>query len=158
VPVAAAVTATVALCEADPPLELVQLSVYVVAAVSALVLAVPLVDSLPDHPPDAVQDVASVVDQVNVELPPLVTLAGLALIEMLGGVGATEVVVDCDGIELLTPPPEEPAQAARVASIETTNIGRRLRATVSLRWYWRASLLGSLPCSLVSDTGFGRHQ
>ena len=39
----------------------------------------------PDHPPEAVQAVALVEDQVNVELPPLETLVGLALSDTVGG-------------------------------------------------------------------------
>ena len=57
-----------------------------VAAVSAPVLALPLVGSLPDHPPEAVQLVAFVEDQLSVAEPPLLTVAGLALRLTVGGV------------------------------------------------------------------------
>jgi len=60
---------------------------------------VPLVATLPDQPSDAVQAVASVDDQVKVELPPLATLVGLALRETLGGgevTGAEETVTVAD--------------------------------------------------------------
>jgi hypothetical protein len=50
---------------------------------------------VPDQPPDAAQDVALVDDQVNVELPPLTTLVGLALNDTLGGGADTETVTDC---------------------------------------------------------------
>ena len=86
-------TVTVTLCEAEPPLP-VQLSVYVVVLVSAPVLVLPLVVSLPDHPPDAVQAVALVEDQVKVELPPLTTLVGLALNETVGAGAETVTVAD----------------------------------------------------------------
>jgi hypothetical protein len=54
----------------------------------------PLVAKVPDQPPEAVQAVALVEDQVRVELPPLVTLMGLALSETVGG-AITETVADC---------------------------------------------------------------
>ena len=57
-------------------------------------LALPLTDFVPLHAPDAEQEVALLEVQVKVELPPLVTLAGLALIETLGGVADTVTVAD----------------------------------------------------------------
>jgi hypothetical protein len=56
-----------------------------VVAVSAPVLAVLLVGSLPDHPPDAVQLLAFVEDQLSIDEPPLLTVAGLALRLTVGG-------------------------------------------------------------------------
>jgi hypothetical protein len=58
----------------------------------------PAVATEPLQPSDAVQAVALVEDQVNVELLPLATLVGLALKETLGAVeGAdTVTVADCD--------------------------------------------------------------
>lgn len=47
--------------------------------VSAPVDCEPLVPFVPDHPPEAVQAVALVADQVNVLVPLLATLLGLAL-------------------------------------------------------------------------------
>jgi hypothetical protein len=41
--------------------------------------SVPLVASVPVQPPDAVHEVASVLDQVSVELPPEGIVVGLAL-------------------------------------------------------------------------------
>ena len=64
-------------------------------AVSAAVLAEPLVASLPDQPPDAAQLVALVVDQVSVDFPPLVTEVGLALRVTLGDGAFTLTTVDC---------------------------------------------------------------
>jgi hypothetical protein len=57
---------------------------------------VPPVAIEPDHPPEAVQDVALVEDQVKVELPPLATLLGLALSNTLGGAADVVTVADCD--------------------------------------------------------------
>jgi len=69
----------------------------VVAALSAPVDFEPLVASAPDQPPEAVQAVALLEDQVNVDVPPLATLVGLALIETVGAGGAeTLTVADCD--------------------------------------------------------------
>ena len=47
--------------------------------VSAPVLILPLVDSVPDQPPEAVQLVAFVEDQLSIEEPPAFTVAGFAL-------------------------------------------------------------------------------
>jgi len=63
----------------------VQVTVNVVAALSAPVDLEPLVASVPDHAPEAVQEVASVDDQVNVELAPGETLQVLALSVTVGG-------------------------------------------------------------------------
>jgi hypothetical protein len=49
-----------------------------VVALKAPVDAVPLVALLPLQPPDAVQEVAWVVDQVSVEAAPCATLVGFA--------------------------------------------------------------------------------
>jgi hypothetical protein len=73
-----AVTLTVTDRLALPPAPL-QVSVKAVVALSAPVLALPLVCSLPDQPPEAVQLVALVEDQLSVADPPLPTVVGLAL-------------------------------------------------------------------------------
>ncbi len=57
---------------------------------SAPVDCEPLVASLPDQPPEAVQAVALVVDQVRLELPPLTTVLGFAVSDTVGA-GAAEV-------------------------------------------------------------------
>ena len=65
-------------------------------ALSAPVLQLPLIPSLPDHPPEAVQLVAFVEDQLKVEADPLVTVPGLALRLTVGLTGAeTLTVADC---------------------------------------------------------------
>jgi len=91
--VVAGVTVTVALWLAEPA-EPVQLSVYVVVALSAAVDCEPLVATLPDQPPEAVQVVALLVVQVNSDVPPVLMLEGLALRDTLGGAAATEIVAD----------------------------------------------------------------
>jgi hypothetical protein len=60
---------------------------------------VPLVATVPDHPPDAVHAVAFEELHVNVDTPPLAILAGLAL-RLTAGSGATATVV-----EVLADPP-----------------------------------------------------
>lgn len=47
-------------------------------ALNPPVLALPLVGSLPDQPPEALQLVALVEDQLSVEAEPLLTVEGLA--------------------------------------------------------------------------------
>src|SRR5215831_13567822 len=61
------------------PPEPVHMSVKVVVALSGPVPALPLVGSLPDQPPEAVQLVAFVEDQLSIADPPLLTLVGVAL-------------------------------------------------------------------------------
>jgi hypothetical protein len=60
--------------------------------VSAAVVAVPLVACVPVHPPDAVQDVALVEDQVSAEVAPLFTVVGLADKVTVGACDVTETV------------------------------------------------------------------
>ena len=64
-------------------------------ALSAPVPALPFVGSVPDQPPDAVQPVALLEDQLSTADPPLFTVAGLAL-RLTAGAGAeTLTVTDC---------------------------------------------------------------
>jgi hypothetical protein len=67
-------------------------------AVRAPVDDVPLVALAPDHPPEAVHEVAPVEDQVSIEVEPLATLAGLARRETLGAAADTVTVADCDAL------------------------------------------------------------
>ncbi|MGD9598116.1 MAG: hypothetical protein AB7G76_02490 [Steroidobacteraceae bacterium] len=71
----------------------VQLSPYVVVAASGPVLKLPAVGRLPLHPPEAVQDVASVVVHEIMEALPAVTDRGWASIRMTGGKATTTVTV-----------------------------------------------------------------
>jgi len=64
-------------------------------ALSAPVDCEPLTPLLPDHPPEAVQEVALVDDQVKVELPPLATVLGLApILTVAVGLALAVTVVD----------------------------------------------------------------
>jgi hypothetical protein len=92
--VGAADTVTVADCDADPPVPL-HASVNLVVADNAAVLAEPLIGSDPLQPPDAVQAVALVADQVSAEALPLATVLGLAASVMAGAAWVTETVADC---------------------------------------------------------------
>ena len=92
---------TVVLACPVPPLP-VQLSVNVVAFDNAAVLALPAVAFVPDHPPEAVQDVAFVEDHVSVLVPPLATDVGDADSVTVGaGVGAVTVT---DAVRCVVPP------------------------------------------------------
>jgi hypothetical protein len=66
--------------------------VNVVVVLSAPVLALPLVGSFPDQPPEVVQLLALVEDQLSIETPPALTLLGVALRETVGAVGAVGAV------------------------------------------------------------------
>ena len=70
-----------------------QASVKVVVALSAPVPALPLVGSLPDQPPEAVQLLAFVDDQLSIADPPLLTVVGLALRLTVGWTGAETLTV-----------------------------------------------------------------
>jgi len=73
-----------------------QVSVKVVVALSAPVLELPLVGSLPDQPPEAVQLLALVEDQLSIADPPLLTLVGFALRLTVGLTRVeTLTVTDC---------------------------------------------------------------
>ena len=64
-------------------------------AVRAPVGCEPLTGSLPDQPPEAEHEVASLADQVKVELPPLATVLGLADKLIVGTGLVTDTVADC---------------------------------------------------------------
>jgi hypothetical protein len=70
-----------------------QVSVKLVEVLSAPVLAVPLVGSFPDQPPEAVQLVAFVDDQLSIADPPLLTLVGAALRLTVGLTTAAVTVI-----------------------------------------------------------------
>jgi hypothetical protein len=99
VTVGSALTVTVTLSCAVPPAP-AQLNAKVVVAVSAPVDAVPLVGCTPLQPSDAVQLAALVLLQLNVDAPPLATLAGFALNATVGAAGFTVTVV----LALVAPP------------------------------------------------------
>jgi hypothetical protein len=64
-------------------------------AVSAPVDHDPFAGWLPDQAPEAVQEVALVDDQLNVEALPLATVLGLAVKLTVGAGEVTETVADC---------------------------------------------------------------
>ena len=102
VSVGAAATATVTDCVTLPPVP-VQVSVNVVDCVSAWLIWLPLATLPPLQPPDAVQLVALVVVQVSADVPPLLTVVGLA-VNVSVGAGATVTVTVCDAVP---PAPEQ---------------------------------------------------
>lgn len=61
---------------------------------SAPVDCEPLMAWLPDQPPEAVQEVALLDDQIKLEALPLATVLGLADKATVGAAGVTETVVD----------------------------------------------------------------
>ena len=87
-------TVTVVDCAAEPPAP-VQVRVNFVVAVSAGVDCEPAVASEPLQPPEAVQAVALVDDQVNAEAAPLLTVAGFAVRVTAGAGVVTDTVADC---------------------------------------------------------------
>ena len=60
-------------------------------ALSAPVLVLPLVGSLPDHPAEAVQLLALLDDQLSIADAPLLTVVGLAL-KLTVGLGGAETL------------------------------------------------------------------
>lgn len=90
-------TVTVADCAALPPAPL-QFRVKVVEALRAPVGCEPLTALPPDHPPEAMQEVALVADQFRVALPPLVMALGPTLRLTLGAGDLTLTVVDCAAV------------------------------------------------------------
>ena len=77
-------TPTVTLAIAPPPGPL-QFSVKVAADVMAALWALPLTDRPPLQPPEAVHDAALLDVHVNIVVPPLATLVGLAVRLTVGG-------------------------------------------------------------------------
>jgi hypothetical protein len=54
----------------------------------------PLVAFVAHQPPEALQDVALVEDQVSNEVPPALTVLGLAAMDTVGAAATTETVAD----------------------------------------------------------------
>jgi len=78
-----------------------------VVKLTAPVLALPLVGSFPDQPPEAAQLDEFVEDQLNIADPPLLTLAGVALRLTIGATTAACTVIanagnDADALPSLT--------------------------------------------------------
>lgn len=87
-------TVTVADWDAVPPAP-VQVKVKFVVAVRAGVVCEPVVASAPLQPPEAVQAVALLDDQVNADVAPLFTVAGFAVRVTEGAGVVTDTVADC---------------------------------------------------------------
>lgn len=87
-------TVTVADWAAEPPAP-VQVRVYFVVAVSAGVGCEPAVASGPLQPPEAVQAVALLDDQVNADVAPLLIVAGFAVSVTLGAGVVIDTIADC---------------------------------------------------------------
>ena len=83
----------------------VQVRVNVVAALSALVIALPLGGSFPLHPPEAVHAVALVELHLSVVAAPLTTEVGLAVSVIVGGRVATAVTVTVEVAGVVPAPP-----------------------------------------------------
>jgi len=94
-------TVTVTDWLALPP-EPLQVRAYVWLLVREPVLKLPLIPLLPDQPPEALQLVALVDDQLSVEDEPLLMLPGLAVRLTVGGGGADTLTVT----DLLALPPD----------------------------------------------------
>jgi hypothetical protein len=78
-----------------------------VVAVSAPLDCEPLIPFVPDQPPEAVQAVALVEDQLKVDALPLARVLGLA-VKLTVGIGVvTEMVADCVAL------PPVPVQVSR---------------------------------------------
>src|SRR5215831_16428263 len=130
-------TVTVVLCVAGVvPLAPLQVRVNVVVPLSGPVLALPLVGSLTDQPPEAVQLLAFVEDQLSVADEPLVTVPGLALSESVGtsaapGENPCPVALVAVADVLSAEPPPQPVTAATTAMQATATMLRARRTGVS---------------------------
>ena len=100
----AGTTVTDADALAVPP-DPVQERVKVLEAVRAPVDWLPEVVLVPVQPPEAVQEVALVEDQVSVEAAPLATEVGFAVSDTVGTGGGGGVPVTVTVADLLAPPP-----------------------------------------------------
>jgi hypothetical protein len=87
-------TVTVVDCAAEPPVP-VQVRVNFEVAVRAAVVWEPAVAFEPLQPPEAVQAVALVDDQVNADVAPLLTVAGFAVRVTAGAGVVTDTIADC---------------------------------------------------------------
>jgi hypothetical protein len=105
---AAADNVTVAVAIVLAPPAPLQVNEYEVVAVSAAVVSAPLVAFIPLQPSEAVHDVASVELHVSVDVPPLLTVVGDALMDAVG-FGSIGL--------LLLPPPQAAMKSAAQAGV-----------------------------------------
>src|SRR5262249_32294433 len=131
-------TVTVVLCVAGVvPLAPLQVRVKVGVALSGPVLALPPVGSLPHQPPEALQLLAFVEDQLPLEAQPLAPLPGLALKERVRTAAApgesscpVALVAVADALSADAPPPQ-PVIAPTTAMQATATMLRARRIGVS---------------------------
>lgn len=112
-------TVTVVCAAVLEPPEPVHVSEYVVSAVKAPVLWLPLLANAPVQPPEAVHAVAFVELQVNMAAAPLFTAAGEALIDAVGAGGAGATGTDPD-----------PPQAASSSAAPSVTIAAKRRTGI----------------------------
>jgi hypothetical protein len=110
-------TVTVADALAVPP-DPVQASANVLELVNAPLDWLPEIGLLPDHAPEAMQEVASVDDQVSVEDPPLATDVGFEASDTVGTGGGGVLPPEPAGADSGAP---APPQAAHARAIRGTN-------------------------------------
>ena len=78
---------------------------------------------VPDHAPEAEQDVAFVEDQVSIEVPPLVTDVGFAATETVGRIVDPIGASTGSSTSAPAPPqPDRPRVASRIAENMTAKI------------------------------------
>jgi hypothetical protein len=131
------VIATVAAAAVLVPPAPVHVREYVVSAVNAPVLWLPLVAFAPANvPPEAVHEVALVELQVSVDVPPLAIVVGLAVSDAVGADGFT------GGLAVAGADPDPP-QAARSSATPMVITGPKQRNRVLSRSRIM-SMLGSL--------------
>jgi len=112
------------------PPEPVQARLKVLVLVKATVDWLPEVALVPVHPPEAVQEVALVEDQVSIEDPPLATDVGIAESDTAGVVGVVGVVAAGAEAELAVPPPQAESTEASTGTSSMAfarNIGILIR-------------------------------
>jgi hypothetical protein len=102
-----------------------------VLLLSAPVLMLPLVAIVPDQPPEALQLVAFVEDQLSVAEEPLLMLAGLALSVRVGA-GTTACPVVLGEVIWLTAAPPQPIRAAA----NVPHNARRILVVAPRKWIW----------------------
>ena len=102
---------------------------------------VPEVALVPDHAPEAEQEVASVEDQVRIEDPPLATDVGFAASEALT-IGAVTISVAA-GSSSLVPPQAENVRASTRTSSKGLARGMGLRRMFTLGFMARDRRSGS---------------
>jgi hypothetical protein len=157
-------TATVTDCVVEPP-DPVQLIMKLVEAVSDPVDCDPLVPNAPDQPPEAVQPVELVDDQLSVEAPPLDTAVGFALNEAVGP-GSDVVVLEFAVSGLLSPlsahadnMQEDSSNAHAIAGGDRQMLFWDVAAVRVSEWIWRiACCINGCCCVMYPEMIRGTRQ